>query len=255
MTLFQLDDYGPWTTTPTPRREMDLQTLQSQFYTELTRFVGNSEGYAFYTRADNMLAVTNGIDRATHESIQTAIRNRYPVTLSISVGVGSTPRVAVGDATNQLQAAGSAQDETRTGVCRGSVLADPDPVRVAHFDVINATDKFTDKHDAFSAYLAIERAYGALAERLYQKHDGVTFFLGGDNIIAICPQLAEEQYERLTDYIRETAGVDLRVGVGEGLTVETAGMAAKHGLEAAREHEQTIGQVSAGSVAGVGSDA
>lgn len=250
-TLFQLDNYGPWTTTPAPRREMDLQTLQSRLYTEIAGFVGIHGGYAFYTRADNMIAVTNGIDRATHESLQTVVRSQYPVTLSAGIGVGATPRAAVTDASEKLQAAGSAQNETRREVCRGSFLANPTPVQVAHFDIVDATNEYTDQRDAFSAYLTITDAYGILAKRLYHEYDGLAFFVGGDNIVAICPQLAEQRYKQEVDYIRQTAGIDLRVGVGQGATVEIAGMAAKHGLEAAREHEQTVSQSDASTMAEV----
>ena len=96
VTLIQIDNYGPWTTTPEPRREVDLQTLQSRLYADVSQLVGNREGYAFFGRFDNMVTVTNGLGREAHELIQESIGNRYPVTASMSVAVGPTPVEALG---------------------------------------------------------------------------------------------------------------------------------------------------------------
>ena len=61
VTLVQIDNYGPWTVTPEPRREMDLQTLQSRLFADIAEYLGHRDGYAFFTRFDNMITVTNGI--------------------------------------------------------------------------------------------------------------------------------------------------------------------------------------------------
>ena len=114
LTLVQIDNYGPWTVTPEPRREMDLQTLQSRLFADIAQFIGSRGGYVFFTRFDNMIAVTNGIDRSAHATLQETIGNRYPVTVSLGVDVADTPAAALDGATERLQAAGSAQDEART---------------------------------------------------------------------------------------------------------------------------------------------
>ena len=79
VTHIQIDNYGPWTVTPEPCREVDLQTLQSRLYADLSQLLGNRDGYAFFTRFDNMVAVTNGIDMETHALVQESVGNRYPV--------------------------------------------------------------------------------------------------------------------------------------------------------------------------------
>ncbi|WP_435348750.1 GTP cyclohydrolase IIa [Haloarchaeobius sp. HRN-SO-5] len=236
-TLFQLDDYGPWTTTPAPRAEMDLQTLQSRVYADVASFVGSRDGYAFYARGDNLLAFTSGIDRGAHETLQSTIRNRYPVTLSAGIGTGSTPRSAVEDATDRLQAAGSAQDSTRTEACRGTALAAADPFHVAHFDVVDATATYTDETGAYDSFLAMTSTFEAVSRTLYEHH-GLAFFVGGDNVLALCPLLAESTYDGVIDEARARAGVDLRVGVGQGVTPATAGMDAKRALEVGRESDR-----------------
>lgn len=45
----------------------------------------------FFTRFDNMLAVTNGMDLEDHRKIQKSIGNRYPITVSMGVGAAETP--------------------------------------------------------------------------------------------------------------------------------------------------------------------
>ncbi|MFW6320963.1 MAG: GTP cyclohydrolase IIa, partial [Halohasta sp.] len=148
LTLVQIDNYGPWTVTPEPRREMDLQTLQSRLFADLAQYIGSRGGYIFFTRFDNMIAVTNGIDRPAHAALQESVGNRYPVTISLGVDVGDSPAAALESATERLQAAGSAQDESRTEVLTGRFVdgeADGEAVHIAHFDVNDATGKYTDQ--------------------------------------------------------------------------------------------------------------
>ena len=74
LTLIQIDNYGPWTVTPKPRREVDLQTLQSRLYADFSQLFGMKKGYVFFSRFDNMIAVTNGIDIDYHALIQESIK-------------------------------------------------------------------------------------------------------------------------------------------------------------------------------------
>ena len=37
MTLIQIDNYGPWTVTPRPRTESDLQILQAELFADVQR--------------------------------------------------------------------------------------------------------------------------------------------------------------------------------------------------------------------------
>jgi len=244
LTLVQIDNYGPWTVTPEPRREMDLQTLQSRLYADIAQFIGGRGGYVFFTRFDNMIAVTNGIDRAAHATLQESVANRYPVTVSLGVGVGETPAAALDDATERLQDAGSAQDETRTEVLTGEFLdpeaAGPEPVRIAHFDINDATGKYTDQLNEFDSFLHVERSYASLMEYMRQAHGALSFFVGGDNIIAACPELSAEAYQAAIDHVAADVGVDLKVGVGRGETAHEAGITAKHALEDCRYEGTTV---------------
>ncbi|ADJ16385.1 GTP cyclohydrolase III [Halalkalicoccus jeotgali] len=240
ITLVQIDNYGPWTVTPEPRREVDLQTLQSRLYADLCQQIGREGGYVFFARFDNMIAVTNGLDWADHELIQESIANRYPVSVSMGIGTGTTPQEALAEATGVLQTAGSAQDGTRTEILGGDVLDEDERaakgVQVAHFDVIDVTGTYTDRVDAFETFIAIEQGYAALMRYMYGQHDSLSFFVGGDNVIAVCPDLPASAYEDAIVHVSGEVGVDLQVGVGRGASAHDAGMAAKHALEECRHN-------------------
>ncbi len=238
VTHIQIDNYGPWTVTPEPRREVDLQTMQSRLYADLSQLVGNRDGYVFFSRFDNMIAITNGLSMDDHALIQESVGNRYPVTMSLSVATGRSPVNALGTATEQLQDAGSAQDEHRREILRGRAIEEqfrsPEDVQIAHFDVNEATEKYTDQLNEFDTFIEIEQGYAELMQHMREAHGALSFFVGGDNVIAICPAMDAEDYRAVVDHVSEAVDVDLKVGVGRGETASDAGMDAKHALEACR---------------------
>ncbi|MFC5972870.1 GTP cyclohydrolase III [Halomarina salina] len=244
VTLVQIDNYGPWTVTPEPRREVDLQTLQSRLYADLSQLFGNRDGYVFFTRFDNMIAVTNGLDRDAHALIQESVGNRYPVTVSLGFGVDPSPVTALGDATAPLQDAGSAQDATRQEILSGDILGDEertgDDVQIAHFDVVDATGKYTDELNAFDSFIHIEQGYAELMRYMRTAHDSLSFFVGGDNVIAVCPALSTAEYEDAIETVHDRVDVELQVGVGRARTAQSAGMNAKHALETCRDHGTAV---------------
>jgi len=238
VTLLQIDNYGPWTVTPEPRREADLQTLQSRLYADVSQFVGNRDGYVFFTRFDNMIAVTNGLDHEDHALLQESVGNRYPVTVSLGVATGTTPVQALSDATSLLQEAGSAQDKNRRECLEGRTIDDAhrtgEDVQIAHFDVIDATGEYTDELNAFDTFIEIEQGYASLMRHMRRAHDSLAFFVGGDNVIVVCPDLGEAEYEEAIYHVQEEVNVELQVGAGRGKSAHEAGIAAKHALEDCR---------------------
>ncbi|MFC7057474.1 GTP cyclohydrolase III [Halovenus salina] len=238
VTHIQIDNYGPWTVTPEPRREVDLQTLQSRLYADLSQLFGNRDGYVFFTRFDNMVAISNGIDIEAHELVQESVSNRYPVTMSLGVATGRSPVNALGTATELLQEAGSAQDQHRREILKGRPIDDEfraeDDIQLAHFDVDNATEKYTDELNEFDTFINIEQGYAELMQYMRRAHDSLSFFVGGDNIIAICPDLDREAYRDAIEHVKQAVDVQLKVGVGRGASASDAGMDAKHALEECR---------------------
>jgi len=238
VTLVQLDNYGPWTTTPSPRPEPDLQALQSDLYADLARLYGAADGYVFSARYDNVVAVTNGVEESTHARVQETISNRYPVTVSIASAVDANPTDALGSATRKLQSAGSAQASDRSEAL--DVDAGGEQATIAHFDVVDVTGQYTDTEGAYETFLRVQRVVLALSSYLYESHGALAFFVGGDNVIAVCPDLPRAAYEDAIDHVTEATGIGLQVGVGTGETAVEGGMRAKEALERCRERSTRI---------------
>ncbi len=236
LTHIQIDNYGPWTVTPEPRREMDLQTLQSRLFADLAQYIGNRSGYIFFTRFDNMVAVTNGLDMEDHAILQESVGNRYPITMSLGLGVSDVPIEALEKGTGLIQEVGSAQDAERREVLSGETIDDarPGDLQIAHFDVEDATGKYTDRLNEFDTFIEIEQGYASTMRYMREAHGALSFFVGGDNIIAVCPDLDADQYHEAIDHVEDEVGVTLRVGVGTGEKAHEAGFAAKHALEDCR---------------------
>ena len=240
--IIQIDNYGPWTVTPKPRREVDLQALQSRLYADICQHYGSYGGLVFYTRFDNIIAVTNGVTKKQHRRLQQTISNRYPITVSIGVGHHPNPKKAIKQASHALQESGSAQDserESRLEINTGS--RGRDTVQIAHFDDNDVTATTTDEVDGFEATVRIQEAYLELTKQLWKKHDSMTFFVGGDNFISVTPGLTRQDYREITGEIGTSSKIELKVGVGESETPEDAGMKAKVGLEECRHHGRAVG--------------
>lgn len=239
VTLVQIDNYGPWTVDPEPRPETDIQSLQSNLYADLCQLFGTHDCLVFYGRFDNVLAVTNGTTKEQHRGIQESIGNRYPVTVSMGIGSGGTPSDAVEEASAALQRAGSAQDAGRKQELVVESLGGGG-VEVAHFDGVDATGNYTDELNAYEALISMEKAYTELMTRLWHQHDGMSFFVGGDNVVSVTPGLDSDDYHDLVSQVREASGVRLKVGVGSSELPSEAGIRAKMGLETCRESGDTV---------------
>ena len=192
ITLIQIDNYGPWTVTPEPRREVDLQTLQSRLYTDLSQLFGNHDGYVFFSRFDNMIAVTNGIKMETNLMIQESVANRYPVTVSLSIATGETPAAALETASTQLQDAGSAQDEAidarscearqfRRNTALTGTYKSPTSTSTTQRESI-PTNSTRSIHSSTSS-----RATSNSCDISVRPTTRLSFFVGGDNIISRLP--------------------------------------------------------------------
>ncbi|MDO5824396.1 GTP cyclohydrolase III [Methanobrevibacter sp.] len=237
MTLIQIDNYGPWTVTPRPRTESDLQILQARLFADLNSYFGSKKGLVFFTRFDNLLAISNGINEEDHLRIQRSIRNKYPITISMGVGAAKTPHEAQKLATIALQKAGSAQSGERKEILAIDSLVDEDHsfVQAAHIDINSVTETFTDIESAFDASFSVNKAQHYLMTKLIKK-GALLFFIGGDNFMAPCNGLSEKEIESLLIEIDEEIGIQLKAGIGRAKNAEDAAYMADIGLEEIRAH-------------------
>lgn len=234
MTLIQIDNYGPWTVTPEPRREFELQTLQAELFAELQRQFGRRGGLVFHTRQDNMLAVTNGIPMEDHRDIQAGVNEKFPVTVSMSIGAASTPYQAQVQATLCLQRVGGSQSAERVRALVGSPVSYPDQdwVQIAHMD-INHSSLLTDSEPIYDTHLLIQRALLSLMP-IFLRRNALVFYMGGDNIMALSNGLEVSEISTMLSDVKAEMGLELKAGVGAARNAETAAKLASEGLHEIR---------------------
>lgn len=241
MTLIQIDNYGPWTVTPRPRNESDLQILQSELYADLQRQIAMKKGLLFYTRFDNLLAITNGLNEEDHLRIQRSIKNRYPITISMGVGAAETPHEAQKLATIALQKEGGAQSSERKQILAIDSLVEEEDsnVQVAHIDINSVTETLTDIESAFDTNFMVNKAQHYLMTKLIKK-GALLFFIGGDNFMSPCNGLSEQEIEDILIEINDEIGIGLKAGIGRGRNAEDAAYMADIGLEEIRYHNNDM---------------
>lgn len=236
MTLIQIDNYGPWTVTPRPRTESDLQILQAELFADVQRQIAAKKGLVFFTRFDNMLAVTNGLDAEDHMRIQRSIKNRYPITISMGVGAAETAHDAQRLATEALQREGGAQSSERKEILAIDSLVDPEDsfVQMAHIDINSVTETLTDIESAFDTSFMVNRAQHYLMTKL-REQKALLFFIGGDNFMSPCNGLSEEEIQNILIEIDEEIGIGLKAGIGRSPNAEDSAYMADIGLEIIRD--------------------
>jgi len=233
MTLIQIDNYGPWTVTPTPRNEADLQILQAELYADLQRQFAAHQGLVFFTRFDNMLAVTNGMNLEDHRRIQKSIGNRYPITVSMGIGAAETPYDAQRNASRALQSHGGAQSEERKEVLAIDGLVDEGYVQIAHIDINGITETMTDIVPAYDTSFIVNRVQHFLMKKLINE-GALLFFIGGDNFMSPCNGLEPQGLLRIINEIDDEINVALKAGIGKAPTAEKAAGLADLALEEIR---------------------
>lgn len=236
MTLIQIDNYGPWTVTPRPRTESDLQILQAELFADVQRLIAAKKGLVFFTRFDNLLAVTNGLNEEDHMRIQRSIRNRYPITISMGVGAAETAHEAQRLATIALQKEGGAQSSGRKEILAiNNLIENPEDsfVQAAHIDINSVTETLTDIESAFDTSFMVNKAQHYLMTKLREK-GALVFFIGGDNFMSPCNGLSEDDLTQILKEIDEEIGIGLKAGIGRADNMEDAAYMADIGLEIIR---------------------
>ena len=232
ITLIQIDNYGPWTVTPGPRAEPDLQTLQSRLYGDLEREFGARGGIVFYNRFDNLIAISNGIGKEDHIKIQDSIRNRYPITVSMGVAARENALEAQKVATEMVQKGGGAQSKDRHEILNIDSLAsvEDSKVQIAHIDIDDITTTLTDVTTAYDTSIVV---YDVLIELMKElkEHNGLCFFIFVDNYMAPSNGITKSELREALRKDDEKTGVTLKAGVGISKFAGRAADLADLGLE------------------------
>ncbi|MEX2738215.1 MAG: GTP cyclohydrolase IIa [Candidatus Wukongarchaeota archaeon] len=236
MTLVQIDNYGPWTESLGVNREADLQILQGELYTDLQRLFSVKGGLLFYSRFDNMIAVTNGIGHSHHDGIIKSIQNRYPITISMGVGIGKDPLSAQNKASKLLQEKGSAQSKKRKSILahNGFLSRGEGMVHMVHADIDDFTRNLTDSVSAYEAFLKVNEIFLELSKRFLKKK-ALVFFTGGDNFLIVCNGISNKEIEEILMDVSEGLGLTIIGAFGRGKTALEALRMANQGLHLSRE--------------------
>ena len=237
LTLVQIDNYGPWTVTPRPKPEAELQILQARLFADLEQEFASRGGLLFQTRADNMLAISNGLDLNAHREIQRRIHENYPVTLSMGIGAAETPYEAQELATRALQRIGGSRSPNRVSGLGGQTLTSEDEswVQIAHMDVNHVTS-ITDSEPIYDTHLLLQRVHLRLIQHLV-RYGGLVFYTGGDNFMAPSNGIGRKELSSGFDEIKEELGVKLKAGVGSGPNAKVASKLASEALQEIRERK------------------
>lgn len=243
ITVVQIDNYGPWTVSPEPKREAELQQLQANLFAELSKMFGEEKALIFPARYDNMIAISNGVSLDVHRKIQGKISMDFPVTVSMGVGAGETAYDALVGASLALQASGSSQSPSRKSVLAGSAVVPPDEdfVQIVHMD-INHSTLLTDAEPIYDTHLLIQRAYLSLANAFLEKKS-IVLYAGGDNFIAAANGITETDVSAILGRVKRDTWIELKAGVGSGATAEEAARKAAQALQEIRRKNNRDGIV------------
>jgi len=239
ITLIQIDNYGPWTTTLGNDREHQLQILQAELYASLQRNFSARDGLVFFNKFDEMYAITNGISKDEHLKIRQQALSPFPFTVSMSIGVGSSPYEAQAQASRVLQAAGSAQSEKRKMVLVGdhSLTLDESYAQIIHLDVDGIT-KLVDRDDSFETSQKLVCTHVELME-LFSQHNSLLFYMGRDNFMGAMGEHDENAILRELRGIH-IDGLSLKYGIGRAATGRKAAELATMNLERVRHQRNHL---------------
>lgn len=195
--VIRLIGYREWTENMGSDREYIIQDVQAKLHREISNFFSLKGGFAHPLRYDLMVGV-GGLGIKDYEELLKALTNISPVPVSIGLASDSTPLKAQRHASRN---AFNAKPWSIIGVndgC-GSVIA-------AHIDIVDSS-KYVYETSAYDSYLKIIKLYNKIAY-IIEKLGGLTFYQGGDNIIAFIS--SPHDVER----IPAINNIKLRIGVG-----------------------------------------
>lgn len=235
LTLIQIDNYGPWTTTLGNDREHQLQIFQAELYATLQKQFSSRNALVFFNKFDEMYAITNGISREEHLKIQESLQ--FPFTISMSIGVAVTPYNALSRASRKLQSAGSAQSDKRIRALVGDkcLVLNEAYAQIIHIDVDGIT-RLMDHDDSYETSIKLACMHSGLMQ-LFSKNDSLLFYMGGDNFMG-----AIANQEAIVNELKHfhIDGLSLKYGIGQSATARQACEIATMNLEHIRHQKNPL---------------
>jgi GTP cyclohydrolase IIa len=223
--------YGPWTLTLGSDREHEIQMLQASLYIQIQKLFSQKNGLVFLNRADEFIAITNGITLDDHIQIQKKLEASFDLKLSMSIGFGDSPYDANVSAHNGKKSITKLNEEHNIyGFIDGK---NESKITIMHLDVDNLTSK-SSTMSPYEISSTIFKLYAKMSEFFLTKKS-LAFFMGGDNFMVVTNSDYKKSTEEFIGIIKNEFNIILNCGIGTGKTARDAVKFATKSLDTIRE--------------------
>ena len=227
----KITGYGPWTLTLGSDREHEIQMLQASLYIQIQKLFSQKNGLVFLNRADEFIAITNGITLDDHIQIQKKLEASFDLKLSMSIGFGDSPYDANVSAHNGKKSTTKLNEEHNIyGFIDGK---NESKITIMHLDVDNLTSK-SSTMSPYEISSTIFKLYAKMSEFFLTKKS-LAFFMGGDNFMVVTNSDYKKSTEEFIGIIKNEFNIILNCGIGTGKTARDAVKFATKSLDTIRE--------------------
>lgn len=235
--VVRIEGYGPWTLGLGSDREGRLQSLQARLYASLQDAFSERGGLAFQNRADEIFALTHGMDTRAHEEAIAAAAAPYAdIELRAAIGCARGPLGA-----SRAAHEASLADTSGARVCGAACGGGAGEATILHLDVdgLSARRKSSPPHEISASIFSL---YADMA-RFYAARGGLAFFMGGDNFMVIADGDAASVRRDAAELVESSVrlGLGLNCGIGRAGTARRAAAAATRSLDAIRRMREGSG--------------
>lgn len=241
ITIIKIEGYGPWTLKLGSDREGQLQIFQANLYSHLQKMFSDRDSIVYFNRFDELIAISNGISLEDHLAIEREIGDVYKdINISMSIGIGETPfeaNIAAYHSRKNNELVVNSKfvyaDEEVQSLCRNANQLPKDMfTQILHLDIDNST-KVSNVQSPYEITSRVMKIFANLIE-LFVEQKAMTFFVGGDNFMAISNTVTKEKALEIIDKIYETENIKLNCGIGIARTGRKAVQAATEALDTIR---------------------
>lgn len=241
ITIIKIEGYGPWTLKLGSDREGQLQMFQAKLYGHLQKIFSNRDSIVYFNRFDELIAISNGVSIEDHLVIEREISDIYKdLDISMSIGIGNTPFEAniaayCSRKYNKLVVNSKlvyADDAVQSLYHNANQIPKDMLAQILHLDVDNST-KVSNVQSPYEITSRIMKIFANLIE-LFIEQKAMTFFVGGDNFMAISNTVTKQKALEIIDKIYETENIKLNCGIGIARTGRKAVQAATEALDKIR---------------------
>ena len=227
----KITGYGPWTLTLGSDRVHEIQMLQASLYIQIQKLFSQKNGLVFLNRADEFIAITNGITLDDHIQIQKKLEASFDLKLSMSIGFGDSPYDANVSAHNGKKSITKLNEEYNIyGFIDGK---NESKITIMHLDVDNLTSK-SSTMSPYEISSTIFKLYAKMSEFFLTKKS-LAFFMGGDNFMVVTNSDYKKSTEEFIGIIKNEFNIILNCGIGTGKTARDAVKFATKSLDTIRE--------------------